>query len=61
VAVNGVIRGVATTYRSGGEVRFGALVPASSFTRGRNDVSILAISGTGRARRLSSVADAPLS
>jgi Sulfatase len=61
VAVNGVIRGVATPYRSGGELRFGAFVPASSFKRGGNDVAIFAISGAGLTRRLSPVAAVPLS
>ena len=52
VAVNGVIEGVASTHRSEGEVRFGALVPAAAFRRGRNEVAVFAITGTGKSRRL---------
>ena len=53
VAVNGVVQGVAKSYDSGGEIRFGALVPASAFRRGQNEVAIFVITGEGKSRRLS--------
>jgi hypothetical protein len=55
VAVNGVVHGVAKSYGSGGEIRFGALVPASAFRHGKNEVAIFVITGAGKSRRLSPV------
>jgi len=55
VAVNGVVQGVAKSYGSGGEIRFGALVPASAFRHGKNEVAIFVITGAGKSRRLSPV------
>jgi hypothetical protein len=52
VAVNGVVRGVASTYDSDGERRFGAIVPAAAFRRGRNEVAVFAVTGAGESRRL---------
>ena len=52
VAVNGVVQGTASTYDAGGEIRFGAIIPASAFRRGKNDVSIWVVTGTGKSRRL---------
>ena len=53
VAVNGVVQAVAQTYVADGETRFGAIVPAAAFRRGRNDVKLFAITGTGDGRRFS--------
>jgi len=55
VAVNGVVQGVAKGYDSGGGIRFGALVPASAFRQGKNEVEIFVITGAGKSRRLSPV------
>jgi hypothetical protein len=56
VAVNAVIRGAARTYADGDEIRFGTVVPASAFRAGRNAVTVYAVTGEGRSRRLSPVA-----
>jgi hypothetical protein len=61
VAVNGVVQGVATSYDSGGEIRFGALVPASAFRRGKNELAVFLITGRGKSRRLGPVGGSPLS
>jgi hypothetical protein len=56
VAVNGSIRAVARTYDFLGRIRFSAMVPEAAFRAGYNDVSVLAVEGTGggiRLRRLS--------
>jgi hypothetical protein len=49
VAVNGSIAAVTRTYRTGGDLRIGALVPPTAFRKGPNDVEALAVttSGTG--------------
>jgi hypothetical protein len=55
IGVNGVIQGMAQTYTSGGDTRFGGLVPPSAFRPGSNDLRLYEITGTGAARRLSAV------
>jgi hypothetical protein len=55
IGVNGVIQGMAQTYTSGGETRFGGLVPPSAFRSGSNDVRLYEITGTGATRRLGPV------
>ena len=54
VAVNGTIRATAAAYRVGGEVRFSAIVPPTSFRQGANSVEVLAAEG-GRLRPLARV------
>jgi hypothetical protein len=61
VSINGVVQGVASTYSADGDTRFGAVVPAAAFRRGRNAVAVLAIEGAGKERRLSRLATQPLS
>ena len=51
VVVNGIIRAVAPAYDSGGETRFGTLVPPASFRRGSNDVQIYRLAAEGELRR----------
>jgi hypothetical protein len=46
IAVNGVVRAVTPLIRAGQGGRFEAIVPASSFTAGANDVAVLVVSGS---------------
>ena len=43
VVVNGRIRAVTETYRSEGEISFGAMIPVRSLRRGRNQVEVFGI------------------
>ena len=52
IAVNGRIAAVTRSYRSGGDLRVGALVPESAFRKGANDVEALAVIGSGTETQL---------
>lgn len=58
VVVNARIAGIATVYRSAGDVRFNALVAEGFFRPGRNDVTLFAVSGVPDRPRLAPVAAA---
>jgi hypothetical protein len=55
IAVNGVIRGVAPSYQSGAETRFGGLVPPSAFRPGPNDLRLYSIEAAGGGVRLAEI------
>jgi hypothetical protein len=57
VAVNGEVAAVTRTYRSEGAQAFYALVPASAFVDGSNNVELLLVEGTGSNRTLSRLDD----
>jgi hypothetical protein len=52
IAINGKVVGTAMTFRDGGELAFGAVVPERSFRSGRNAVAIYAVEGEGAYARL---------
>jgi hypothetical protein len=58
VAVNGRVAALAFPYQSGGQTRFGALVPPDSFVRGENAVGVVMVTGHGRERRYRMLRDA---
>jgi hypothetical protein len=52
IAVNGEIAATTETYVQGEATRFAAMVPESSFRRGRNDVEVFGIASTGGVQTL---------
>ena len=52
VAVNGRIAAVGRSFRAGGDLRMGAVVPPTAFRKGANDVEALAVTASGAGPRL---------
>jgi hypothetical protein len=52
LAVNGRIAAVTRSYRAGGDLRMGAIVPHSAFRTGANDVEALAVTTSGDGTQL---------
>jgi hypothetical protein len=52
LAVNGRIGAVSESYRDGGRVLFGAMLPVGAFRPRRNDVEVYRVEGSGGGRRL---------
>jgi hypothetical protein len=51
VTIDGVVRATTRPFDEHGPGRFGFVVPASAFSRGPNAVGVLAVTGSGSARR----------
>jgi hypothetical protein len=58
-AVNGVVEGVAASYRSGDQTRFGGLVPPDSFRTGANDLRLYEVDRNSKDERLTEIGRAP--
>lgn len=57
IVLNGRVSSVTSTYSEAGIVRFSAAVPPASLREGANSVELLAIEGSGGARRLVALGD----